>query len=74
MIYPHLDHSLLLVIGAIFFAIQIYCDFSGYSDMAIGAARTMGFDLMTNFNRPYFATNIKEFWDRWHISLLFLVP
>jgi D-alanyl-lipoteichoic acid acyltransferase DltB (MBOAT superfamily) len=66
---PSSHHSLLLMIGAIFFAIQIYCDFSGYSDMAIGAARTMGFDLMTNFNRPYFATNIKEFWDRWHISL-----
>lgn len=64
------DHnSLQLIIGAVFFAIQIYCDFSGYSDMAIGAAKTMGFDLMTNFNRPYFATNIKQFWDRWHISL-----
>lgn len=64
------DHnSFQLVIGALFFSIQIYCDFSGYSDMAIGAAKTMGFDLMTNFNRPYFATNIKQFWDRWHISL-----
>lgn len=59
----------VLSIGAIFFSIQIYCDFSGYSDIAIGAARTMGFDLMTNFNRPYFARNIKAFWDRWHISL-----
>jgi alginate O-acetyltransferase complex protein AlgI len=62
-------HSLLLIISTVFFAIQIYCDFSGYSDMAIGAAKTMGFDLMTNFNRPYFSTNIKQFWDRWHISL-----
>lgn len=62
-------NALQLIIGALFFSIQIYCDFSGYSDMAIGAAKTMGFDLMTNFNRPYFATNIKQFWDRWHISL-----
>lgn len=66
---PNNYHSIVLIIGAVFFAIQIYCDFSGYSDMAIGAAKTMGFDLMTNFNRPYFATNIKSFWDRWHISL-----
>ncbi|MBN8697660.1 MAG: MBOAT family protein [Bacteroidetes bacterium] len=62
-------NSPLLIVGAVFFAIQIYCDFSGYSDMAIGAAKTMGFELMTNFNRPYFASNIKAFWDRWHISL-----
>jgi alginate O-acetyltransferase complex protein AlgI len=62
-------HSGMLIIGAVFFAIQIYCDFSGYSDIAIGAAKTMGFDLMTNFNRPYFVTNIKAFWDKWHISL-----
>jgi D-alanyl-lipoteichoic acid acyltransferase DltB (MBOAT superfamily) len=56
-------------LATFFFAIQIYCDFSGYSDIAIGAARTMGFKLMTNFNRPYFSTNIREFWSRWHISL-----
>jgi alginate O-acetyltransferase complex protein AlgI len=56
-------------LGTFFFAIQIYCDFSGYSDIAIGAARTMGFKLMTNFDRPYFSTNIREFWSRWHISL-----
>lgn len=66
---PSGQNSIVLALGAVFFAIQIYCDFSGYSDMAIGAARTMGFNLMTNFNRPYFATNIKNFWDRWHISL-----
>ncbi|WP_240627982.1 MBOAT family O-acyltransferase [Terrimonas sp.] len=66
---PSAQNSIVLVLGAAFFAIQIYCDFSGYSDMAIGAAKTMGFNLMTNFNRPYFATNIKNFWDRWHISL-----
>ncbi len=58
-----------LVLATVFFAIQIYCDFSGYSNIAIGAARVMGFDLMTNFNRPYFAKSISEFWKRWHISL-----
>lgn len=66
---PTSYNSATLLVGTIFFAIQIYCDFSGYSDIAIGAARTMGFNLMTNFNRPYFATNIKNFWERWHISL-----
>jgi alginate O-acetyltransferase complex protein AlgI len=58
-----------LLVAAIFFAIQIYCDFSGYSDIALGSARVMGFTLMTNFNRPYFSKNIREFWQRWHISL-----
>ncbi|MBL7764210.1 MAG: MBOAT family protein [Chitinophagaceae bacterium] len=56
-------------LATIFFAFQIYCDFSGYSDMAIGSAKVMGFHLMTNFNRPYFAKDIQEFWKRWHISL-----
>ncbi len=51
------------------FAIQIYCDFSAYSDIAIGTARIMGYDLMTNFKRPYLARSIREFWQRWHISL-----
>jgi len=55
--------------ATLFFSIQIYCDFSGYSDIAIGTARVMGFKLMTNFNRPYFARTISEFWKRWHISL-----
>jgi alginate O-acetyltransferase complex protein AlgI len=64
------EHTpLTLLLGAIFFSFQIYCDFSGYSDIAIGAARTMGFDLMTNFNAPYLAKNISDFWRRWHISL-----
>lgn len=58
-----------LVIATVFFAIQIYCDFGGYSLIAIGAARVMGFELMENFNTPYFAGSIKEFWRRWHISL-----
>jgi len=58
-----------LVIGAIFFAFQIYCDFSGYSDIAIGTARLFGFKLMQNFAFPYFSRDIAEFWRRWHISL-----
>ncbi len=58
-----------LSLATVFFAIQIYCDFSGYSDIAIGSAKVMGFKLMTNFNRPYFSKNIQEFWKRWHISL-----
>lgn len=56
-------------LSTFFFAIQIYCDFSGYTDIAKGAARVMGYELLLNFNRPYFATSIKEFWSRWHISL-----
>lgn len=51
------------------YAVQIYCDFSGYSDMAIGLAHTLGFKLPMNFNMPYFAANIADFWRRWHISL-----
>ena len=58
-----------LVIGAIFFAFQIYGDFSGYSDIAIGTARLFGFNLMQNFAFPYFSRDIAEFWRRWHISL-----
>jgi len=58
-----------LIVATIFFAFQIYCDFSGYSDIAIGAAQVMGYRLMDNFNRPYFSKSIAEFWKRWHISL-----
>jgi alginate O-acetyltransferase complex protein AlgI len=58
-----------LSIGAIFFSFQIYCDFSGYSDIAIGTARLFGFNLMRNFAFPYFSRDIAEFWRRWHISL-----
>lgn len=61
--------SVELIIAAVFFSIQIYCDFSGYSAIAIGAAQVMGFELMENFHAPYFATSIKDFWRRWHISL-----
>ncbi len=66
---PQQHNSLSLVIATVFFAFQIFCDFSGYSDMAIGAARVMGFKLMTNFNKPYQSKSINEFWKRWHISL-----
>jgi D-alanyl-lipoteichoic acid acyltransferase DltB (MBOAT superfamily) len=59
-----------LLLGAIFFAIQIYGDFSGYSDIAIGTARLFGLNAMRNFNFPYFSRNIAEFWRRWHISLM----
>ena len=58
-----------LFLGAIFFTFQIYGDFSGYSDIAIGTSRLFGFDLMRNFNFPYFSRDIAEFWRRWHISL-----
>lgn len=59
----------MIVVATILFAIQIYCDFAGYSHIAVGAAKVMGYDLMNNFEQPYFATGIKDFWRRWHISL-----
>lgn len=58
-----------LVLGAVYFAFQIYCDFSGYSDIAIGSAKLFGIDLMENFRLPYFSRDPAEFWRRWHISL-----
>jgi len=58
-----------LWLGAIYFSFQIYCDFSGYSDIAIGTSKLFGFELMSNFKYPYFSRNIGEFWRRWHISL-----
>ena len=64
------EHSgLSFIIATVFFSFQIFCDFSGYSDMAIGAAQVMGFKLMKNFDRPYHSKSIHEFWGRWHISL-----
>jgi len=66
--YQHLN-SLSLAMGAVYFAFQIYGDFAGYSNIAIGVARLFGFDLMRNFNYPYFSRDIAEFWRRWHISL-----
>jgi alginate O-acetyltransferase complex protein AlgI len=61
--------GLTTIIATVFFAFQIYCDFAGYSHMAIGAAEVMGFKLMRNFDRPYLSRSISEFWGRWHISL-----
>lgn len=61
--------GLVLILGAVLFTFQIYCDFSGYSDIAIGCSRLFGFNLMRNFNVPYFSRSIPEFWRRWHISL-----
>lgn len=63
------SESFTIVLGAIAFGIQIYCDFSGYSDIAIGAAIILGFRIPLNFNKPYFATSPVDFWRRWHISL-----
>lgn len=66
---PSEYHGYETILATVFFAFQIYCDFSGYSDIAIGIGRTMGFDLMKNFDSPYFSKSITEFWRRWHISL-----
>ncbi|GGE32533.1 O-acyltransferase [Psychroflexus planctonicus] len=66
---PVQESSVTLLLGAVLFAFQIYGDFSGYSDIAIGVARLFGFKLMTNFSYPYFSRDIAEFWRRWHISL-----
>ncbi len=66
---PDQHFGFTLILATIFFAFQIYCDFSGYSEIAIGSAQVMGFKLMTNFKRPYFAKSVSEFWKRWHISL-----
>jgi alginate O-acetyltransferase complex protein AlgI len=67
--HPNDFHNLNLIIAVYLFSFQIYCDFSGYTDIAIGAARVMGIDLMQNFGRPYFAADIREFWSKWHMSL-----
>jgi D-alanyl-lipoteichoic acid acyltransferase DltB (MBOAT superfamily) len=61
--------SIPLIIATYLFALQIYCDFSGYTDIAIGVAKILGYDLIENFNQPYFAKSVSEFWRRWHISL-----
>ncbi len=66
--YSSLDGGTLFL-GMIYFSFQIYCDFSGYSDIAIGISKLFGFELMSNFKFPYFSINIWEFWKRWHISL-----
>ena len=71
VVYPNYIHynSSTCILASIFYSIQIYCDFSGYSLMAIGIARTLGFDLPYNFRRPYLAVSITDFWKRWHITL-----
>ncbi|QCK13890.1 MBOAT family O-acyltransferase [Mangrovivirga cuniculi] len=66
---PNDYHGWYVIFGSVLFAYQIYCDFSGYSDIAIGTARILGVELMKNFERPYFSKSISEFWKRWHISL-----
>ena len=66
--YQNMDGGILLL-GLIYFSFQIYCDFSGYSDIAIGTSKLFGFELMSNFRFPYFSRNIEEYWNRWHISL-----
>ncbi len=63
-------HGFTLIGATLFFAVQLYCDFSGYSDIAVGSAKVMGFNLMENFQMPYFSKSIAEFWRRWHISLM----
>jgi D-alanyl-lipoteichoic acid acyltransferase DltB (MBOAT superfamily) len=70
-VYNHPTHfqGASLMLATLFFTFQIYCDFAGYSDIAIGAAQVLGFRTMDNFNRPYFSKSIQEFWRRWHISL-----
>ncbi len=67
--HPEAHSALSLLIGVYFYAFQIYCDFSGYSNIAIGLARILGFDFGINFDRPYFSRSFSEFWTRWHISL-----
>ncbi len=70
-VFAHPDTAMgpSVMVGALFFTLQIFCDFSGYTDIARGAAQIMGFRLMENFNYPYAAANIADFWRRWHISL-----
>lgn len=70
-IFGNIEHhtGISVLVAALFFSIQIYCDFAGYSFIALGCARVMGFRLITNFERPYMATSVQDFWRRWHISL-----
>ena len=67
---PHAYSGTYNLLAGLGFIVQVYCDFSGYSDIARGAARIMGFDLMINFRQPFFATSMSDFWRRWNISLM----
>ncbi len=67
---PNSPHGFSMILGALFFCFQIYYDFSAYTSIAIGAAKTINIELMQNFNKPIFATSIADFWKRWHISLM----
>jgi alginate O-acetyltransferase complex protein AlgI len=70
LVYDHsIPSAATVFLGTVAFAAQIYCDFSGYSDIARGLAKLLGFELMLNFNLPYTATSMRDFWNRWHISL-----
>jgi alginate O-acetyltransferase complex protein AlgI len=66
---PQLQDGTTLLLTVYFYAVQIYCDFSGYTDIALGCAKILGYDLGVNFDRPYFSTSFRDFWRRWHISL-----
>jgi D-alanyl-lipoteichoic acid acyltransferase DltB (MBOAT superfamily) len=66
---PNLHDGTSLLLAVYFYAVQIYCDFSGYTDIALGLAKILGYDLGVNFDRPYFSTSFSDFWRRWHISL-----
>jgi D-alanyl-lipoteichoic acid acyltransferase DltB (MBOAT superfamily) len=70
-VYNNYEHhsGISLLVATIFYSFQIYADFSGYTDIALGSAKVLGFNLTNNFNRPYFATSVKDFWNRWHITL-----
>jgi alginate O-acetyltransferase complex protein AlgI len=67
--HPAMFNGLPVILATVLFAFQLYCDFSGYTDIARGSARIMGYDLMINFNRPMIARSLRDFWNRWHISL-----
>jgi alginate O-acetyltransferase complex protein AlgI len=68
--YTVRSNSMLLLVAAVFFAVQLYCDFSGYTDIVRGSARLFGVELPINFRAPYFARSVKDFWRRWHITLM----
>ncbi len=70
-VYENPSHhtGIMVILATVLFVFQLYCDFSGYTDIARGSARILGYDLMINFNRPLIARSLRDFWNRWHISL-----